>query len=279
MGLSFGLSKKKNRSSSQFNQSVFGAQGDALENAYGQFSELFDQTSGNAADQSQLGIDTQANTLGQIQNPFQEQLNGGAYSGMGLQDNLMSSINDSFANPSATSEINSMIMGGSGNNYADAMKDTFIRDANTAGENMLRNTDARAAASGMSGGSRQGTMQAQGYKDINQNLQANLADVGFNAFDKDLDRKLQIAGMADQNTFGRQQLLSGMLDKQNNAQTGALNYGGNLLNYGQQQQLMPWQTAGAYSDVLGDPTVLSTGKSSAKGSSFGASGSFGGFGK
>jgi len=279
MALSFGLSKSKNKANSSFNQNVFGPQADALENAYGQFADLFGQTQGNAGDQSQSGIDFQNQTLGQLQNPFRQQLSGGTYANMDLQDNLMSSLNQSNNTPSAMSEINAMIMGGDGNNYADAMKQSFVNDANTSSQNMLRNLDARAAASGMSGGSRQGTATAQGYKDINTNLQRNLADVGFNAFDKDLDRKLAIAGMADQNTFGRQQLMSDMINNQNQTQANALQTGGNMLQYGQNQQLMPWQTAGAYRDVLGDPTVLSDGKSSSRGSSFGASGSFGGFGK
>jgi hypothetical protein len=147
----------------------------------------------------------------------------------------MGSLNQSMNNPSAMSEINAMTMGGEGNNYADAMKESYISDANRAQEQMLGNTDARAAASGMSGGSRHGMMQGLGMEGINDQLQKNLAQTGYDTFDKDLNRKLEIAGQADANTFGRQQMMSGMLGQQQNTMNQGIQGGQNMqnLNMGQ----------------------------------------------
>lgn len=151
---------------------------------------------------------------------------GNVYENMGLAKDLSSSLQQSMAGPSNSQEINNMIMGGEGNTYADAMKGQYIQDANRASQNMMGNLDARAAASGMSGGSRHGVATAQGMEDINRNLQNNMARTGFETFDKDLDRKLQIAGAADQNTLARQQMMQGMLGSQQGAQ--------NFNNTGQQ---------------------------------------------
>ena len=163
-----------------------------------------------------------------------------------------------------------MIMGNDGNNYADAMKNQMQEDANYAQNNMLANTDARAAASGMSGGSRHGIVQAKGMDDINTNLQRNLTEVGFQTFDKDLDRKLAIAGMADSNTLQRQGMLSGMINDQQSTADQAIQGGQDMqaMNMGQYApQMMPWEAMDAYGNAIGAPTVLASGKSSGSGSS------------
>lgn len=281
MGGSLGKSESESESQSGFNQDVWGPQGDALQSLYGDLGNLFNQTNTDMQAQIPGSVDYM-NQIRDQSNPYwQDQMQGGAYADMGLQDQLMSSLNQSMNQPSAMTEINAMIMGGEGNNYADAMRDQFTQDATNAQNNMLMNLDARAAASGMSGGSRHGTATAQGMEDINRNLQSNLAQTGFGTFDKDLDRKLAIAGQADQANLARQNMLSGMIGQQNAAQQSGLNYGTQMqdLNMGSfAPYMMPWQTAGAYSGAIGSPTVLGsgdmTGSSDAKG--FSASGGIGG---
>jgi len=126
--------------------------------------------------------------------------------------------------PSNTQNVYADIMGGNGNNYADAMKASYTADANRASANMLNNLDARATASGMSGGSRQGIAQSQGMYDINSNLQKNLAETGYNTFDKDLANKLGIASQADTNN------LSLRLNTDNNNLSRQLNTNNNNLS-------------------------------------------------
>jgi hypothetical protein len=189
----------------------------------------------------------------------------------------MNSLNQSSNNPSAMQDINAMIMGGEGNNYADAMKDSYMQDANRAQEMMLANTDARATASGMSGGSRHGIAQGLGMEGINDQLQDNLTKTGFDTFDKDLQRKLQIAGQADQNNFGRQNMMADMIaNMQNTSNQGvAGSQNQQNLNMGQFAPMnAPWDAAGQYGNIVGRPTILGSGSQGGN-----ASGSSKGVGK
>jgi len=168
-------------------------------------------------------------------------------------------------------------MGGEGNNYADAMKDQYTKDAQRSMDNMNSTLDARAAGSGMSGSSRHGVAQGIMGRGINDALQKNLAETGYNTFDKDLNRKLQIAGQADSNNLSRQQMMSNMIGQQQGAMQQGLNFGGQMqnMNMGQFSPYMaPWQAMGQYSNAIGRPTILGSGSSKGKSSGFGASGSY-----
>lgn len=272
-------SKSKSKSGGEFQSSVWGGQSPALRNLYSAANSLYGQTN-SGMNSLMPGAVNGINGISDDALPaWQDSLDGGVYQDMNLQSNLMSSMNNSLNQPSAMSEINGMIMGGDGNNYADAMKDSFITDANVATDNMMSNLDARAAASGMSGGSRHGVALGQGMSDINRNLQQNMASVGFETFDKDLDRKLQIAGQADQNTLARQQMMSNMLGSQQATTDNAVNGGTNMQNMQMGQfspYMMPWEAMGQYANVIGRPTILGSGSQSgsSSGSSFG--GGFGG---
>ena len=282
-GGSFNKGESSADSNSKFNQNVWGPQGDALKQLYSNAGSLFSNLGNQMVNQIPGSADY-ANQIAQGSMPaWQNQLQGGAYSGLGIGNQLMSSLNNSMNRPTATQEINNMIMGGSGNNYADAMKQQYMQDATAAQNNMLANLDARAAASGMSGGSRHGTAIAKGMQDINKNLQRNLAETGYNTFDKDLERKLAIAGQADQATLDRQQMLSNMLGQQQSTMNSGLGMGSNMQNLGLGQfasYMMPWQMMGAYSNTIGAPTVLGSGNSnsSSDAKGFGTS-SYGGIGK
>ena len=269
-------SNSGNSSSAEFGQNVWGQQGDALGGMYNQISSLFPSTVSGIQSQTPGFQNYNQQVQAQALPAMQNQMQGGAYQNLGIGNQLMGSLNQSLNSPTNMQQINGMIMGGSGNNYADAMKQQYVQDANLAQGNMLANTDARAAASGMSGGSRHGILQAQGMQDINKNLQSNLAQTGFNTFDKDLDRKLQIAGQADQGTLARQQMMQQMLGSQQDAMSGGLNAAQGVQNLGMSNfapYMMPWQAAGAYSNAMGAPTVLSSGTGT--GSGFGNSNSKG----
>lgn len=255
MGGSVGLSgdESKSNNQSEFGQDIWGPQGDALKRMYGQAGDIF-------------GAGNSGKGNAEIGQGIQDQMGGGAYKDMGLQDSLMGSLQQSMNSPSASQEINNMIMGGSGNNYADAMKGQYMDDANKAQEMMLANTDARANASGMSGSSMHGRSMTQGFDNINKNLQSNLARTGYESFDKDLDRKLQIAGKADQGTLQRQQMMQQMLGGQQGAMQGGVNAG---MGYQNQQNMLPWQQGTAYSNMIGAPTTLSSGRSNSSSSSKG----------
>jgi hypothetical protein len=269
-GGNYSQSKANNQSS--FNQTIPKWQEDALTKMYGSAASTFGST-GSAINAQTPGVQSYIDQTKQRAMPeWQNQLNGGVYKGMDNANALSNSLQQSLSNPTATSQIYGQMMGGNGNNYADAMKASYVGDANRATDNMLANLDSRAAASGMSGGSRHGVATSQGMYDINGNLQKNLAATGYNTFDKDLTNKLNIAQQADSGTLARQQMMAGMLGQQQGVQTGALNAGSQMQNLGMGSfapTMMPWQNMSNYANSIGSPTVLSSGSSSGNSSAMG----------
>lgn len=275
MSGSVGGSKAKSSNAYNFNQNIPGFQASALNSLYGNASNLFNSTNNQmqplVGGVSSTNNDIYKNTIPALDSA----LKGGQFSDPTFKNQLISSLDNSLNNPSATQQVYSNVMGGNGNNYADAMKASFIGDANRATDNMLANLDARAAASGMSGSSRHGIAQARGLYDINSNLQKNMADVGYNTFDKDLSNKLNIAQQADSNTLSRQQMLSNMLgsaqDTSNNA-IGSLGSATQNLGMGTFAPFMaPWDSLNNYAAAIGSPTVLSSGSGSGNSKAMGQS--------
>jgi hypothetical protein len=274
--------KANANNNSNMQQNVFGPQSGALSNMYGLANSTYNQNQPYNQLGQQVAQDQSQNVISSAMPAWQQQLQGGAYQGLGIGNQLMSSLQQSQNSPTNTQQIYAQMMGGNGNNYADAMKASYIGDANRAADNMNRTLDARATGDGMNGGSRQGLAQAQGYYDINSNLQHNLAQTGYNTFNQDLQNKLGIAGQADQNTLARQQMMSGMLGQQNAATTGAIGSGEAMQNLGlgaMAPASAGWGNLQGLASAIGSPTVLSSGQSSgsskSKGGNMSGSGSFG----
>jgi len=151
------------------------------------------------------------------------------------------------------------------NNYADAYRQNFVNDASSAADVMLGSTDARAAASGMAGGSRHGNMQAQGFSDINSNLQSNLANVGYQDYTNNINRQQQAGMNADNLTANSQRLMSGLLGQQNQSQQQALAGSGAMQGLGNSMYNTAMMPTDAYSKLMqsmGAPVVLSESDSS-----------------
>lgn len=263
--------KSKNNSGFQFNQNIPGFQSSALTDVYNTAKNLFGQTNNQIQD-SVGNVTNLANNIANSALPaYNSALNGGVFSDPTFKNQLVDSLNSSLNQPSATQKLYGDMMGGNGNNYADAMKASYTADANRATSNMLNNLDARATAAGMSGGSRHGIVTSQGLYDINSNLQKNLADVGYSTFDKDLTNKLNIAQQADTNTLNRQQMLSSMLGQAQDTSNNAVNnMGSSIQNLGMgtfAPIMAPWDSMNNYAAAVGSPTVLSSGSGNASGSS------------
>ena len=270
-------SKSDSSSEAGYQDRVWGGQKPYLKDLYGAAGNLFGNTNQGMQGMIPGAEQGMQDVYNQMQPGWQEQMQGGAYKDMGLQNQLMSSLNQSMNNPSAMSEINAMVMGGEGNNYADAMQEKYRRNMQDSNANMLQNLDARAAASGMSGGSRHGVAQAQGLAQNAGNYQEQMADLGYESFDKDLNRKLEIAGLADQNTLARQEMMSGMIGQQQGAMQGGLDFGQGMQNANMGQfapSMMPWDAMSQYANAIGRPTILGSGEESGSSSSKSA-----GFGK
>lgn len=262
--------KQGSNNQSQMSQNVNGPQQSALSQMYAALPSVFAQNQATANQGQQFAQPYSQSVATAAMPAYQNQLNGGVYQDLGIGSQLMSSLKQSQNSPSAMSQINGMIMGGNGNNYADAMKAAYISDANRARDNMMSTLDARATGSGMSGGARHGVATAQGNYDINSNLQHELARIGYETFDKDLERKLNIASQADQGTLARQQLMAGMLGQQNTATTGAIQGGETMQNLGlgtMAPASAGWGNMQGWANAIGSPIVLSQGSST--GSSYG----------
>jgi hypothetical protein len=268
-------SQSNARNNSSFNQQIPQWQVDALTKMYGGAADTASSV-GKSIQQQTPGAQSYIDQTNSAAMPeWKNQLAGGVYKGMNNASVLSDSLQNSLNSPTNTQNIYGQIMGGNGNNYADAMKAGYTADANRATDNMLANLDSRAAASGMSGGSRHGVATSQGMYDINSNLQKNLADTGYNTFDKDLSNKLNIASMADSGTLERQKMIAGMLKQQQGVSTGALDSGSNMQNLGMGSfapGMMPWQNISNWANALGSPTVLNSGSSSGSSNAMGMGG-------
>jgi hypothetical protein len=255
--MSGSMSQNKTDSGSDYNfsQRLPKIQRSALNDLYSQGKQLY-------SGQDTSGSQAYSNNVANMGLPtYQNMLNGGAYEGLdanGIAQQLQQSLNT----PSNASEIYASVMGGKGNNYADAMKSTYMADANEAQKLMLGNLDARAAASSMGGGDRHGIAQGLGFEGINKNLQANLAKTGYDTFNQDLMNKLGIAQQADSNTLARQQMLTGMVGDKNATMQNALGFGGQMQNMGMNSLNIPWQLLQNYTNTIGSPIVMSQGNGS-----------------
>lgn len=270
MGGGGGFGKSESSSSqdagSQFQQEVFGPQKTALRQLYGQLGGLFGQTMAGMQGQIPDAVGQQQQIFGAAMPAFQQQLQGGAFAGMPLQANYQQALQGG-GNEQA---INEMIMGGAGNNYAQAMKNQLAGDAMDRLGRTYAQTDLRAGATNLPGSSRHGLVQAAATRDELDRLADQQTNIGYQTFDRDLDRKLGIARRADQFDIARLGSAQNMLGAQQGAMMGGLNFGQGMQNLGMGQfapHMAPWQAAGQYVSGIGRPTVLGSGSGTMSGSS------------
>jgi hypothetical protein len=235
-----------------------------LESLYGQGQNLFGNQMAQMNGMVPGAMNFQNQQAQGAANANKGMQQGGVYGGLGIGNQLMNSLQQSQNNPSNMQQVNSMIMGGNGNTSLDAMKGSLEANAARSGQLNSATNTANAAASGMSGGSRQGVAESLGANDINRNLQEQEAKLGYQSFDSDLNRKLGIAQQADTNTMGRQQLMSGMLGQQQGAVNQGIQNTGAVQGYGMGQfnaANQPWQQLQGFQGAVGGPNVLNNGSS------------------
>jgi hypothetical protein len=268
-------SNSSSTNNSQFDQKIPQFQQDALTQLYNTAANTFGSVNGATAGQ----VPQVSNYVQSVNNSalpaYQQNLQGGAYGGLDIGNQLMSSLNQSQNSPSNTQQIYSSIMGGNGNSSLDAMR-SGLEDTNTRlnGQQQAA-TAGQASAAGMSGSSRQGVTDALNQSLNNQNLQNTEAKLGYDTFNTDLNNKLGIAQAADSNTLARQQLMSGMLGQQQQTTNGALQQGSAMQNLGMGSfapTMIPWQNLNNYSNTIGSPNVLSSGTSMGSSNSKGGGG-------
>ena len=264
--------KYDNAANSQFGQNVF--QAPALNQLYGQAANLYGQTAG-ASQGLVPGAVNQANQVAQGATAAnQGNMQGGAYTPFNFGQQLSNSLQQSQNAPSASQQVYQGIMGGQGNSYLPAMRQSMLQNQANAQSLNSGRIDAQAAAAGMSGGSRQGVQEGLMRSLGNQDVTSQMNQMGLDTFERDLQNKMNIANQADTNNFGRQQLMGNLLGQQQ----GTINQGIQMAPQVQQTGLggfnaanAPWQGMQAYQGALGAPTILNQGTSSSvgKGSSSG----------
>lgn len=265
-----GGGKSESSSSQQgqtsFDQNVWQPQGQALQQLYGGLQGLFGDTLGGMQGQIPGAVGQMQDVYGMGQQAMGQQMGGGAFQGMDLQQDYRNALQGG-GNEQA---VNDMIMGGAGNDYAQAMKNQMAGDAMDRLGRGFAASDLRASQAGQGGSSRHGLLQARMAEDELDRLGQQQTQVGYNTFDKDLQRKLDIGRRADQFDMGRLQNVSGMLGAKQGAMQGGLGAAQGVQNLGMGQfapYMAPWQAAGQYASGIGRPTVLGSGTGMTSGSS------------
>lgn len=203
-----------------------------------------------------------AGVIGNQQSAFNNLNAGGAYKDADLNSTLNTIMG--FQNtPSQSSGLYENIMGGKGNNYVDAMKNMFYKDAQRTRDLSEASLDARLSGTGMSGGARHGVAQALISRDIDKNLQDNMTKVGYDSFEKDLQNKLGIAQMADSNTLARQGMYTNTANSALQGKNANMNAAAGMTPQMSQSvmsqfapTMMPWKNLENYSSSIGNPTIL-----------------------
>ena len=116
-GMSTSSSSNRSNSGGQFGQNVWKGQGNALKDLYSAAGNFF----GSQANMMPWAQGFAQQVGNSAMPAYQGMLNGGAYAGVDAAA-IQKSLQDSLGQPSNMQSINNMIMGGAGNNYADAMR-------------------------------------------------------------------------------------------------------------------------------------------------------------
>jgi len=290
----------KNESNSLASTSVWKPQSDQLQDLYNRGSEWTDANQGAITDAANSAANTSNQALEAAAPVWQKNLQGGNLAGVDIAGFLAKRMGDpnqvasttigqyGADNPTWQYKLGQNFSGG--NSSLDNMRSTISAGAQEATDMMLGSLDARAAASGMSGGSRHGTATAQGMRDINQNMQDNLSQIGYDAYNKDYDRALQTGADADQlnqqiqlanqgtnldaqlgnqgANLDRNKLLSDLINQQQGTSSDALGQSQNVQDYtsAELKSLMSGSAGIEFLQrMLGQPTTLSEQESNKSG--------------
>jgi hypothetical protein len=156
---------------------------------------------------------------------------GGGFQNQGLMDSLMSGMNG----PSSTGQMYQNIVGGSGNTYIDPMVDAMRQGyTDNLQRNLLPSLKSGAVDAGQTGSSRQGIAEGLALGESNRDAAMQEAMMRGNAYDTDLNWKMQIAQQADQGRSTARQQTMDYLGMQNQNQQGAISQFNNQLGSGVQ---------------------------------------------
>jgi len=259
-----------NASQSRTNQDVWDKQSPYLEAGY---KHAADTGVALSPQYQQAGKDAQNwnKAVGGVMAPVMaQQAAGGVYGEGGAGQGLMQANQGIMDNGMGQSQWGGASNFGNVNPYVDAQKQAIAADAGVAGNQMMNSMDARAAAGGMSGGSRHGTAIAQGMGDINRNMQNAQANVGFQANEAAQGRRMQSEEAerarrygAGESQLGRQmtgaQNMQNMYNTQEATTNNMVANTGNIMNLGMKSfdpLNAQWGNLQNYNAAIGGPNNL-----------------------
>jgi len=257
-----GTQSSSSNSSGSSTQRIPPYQRKALANLMRQSKQTFTEQNANVKAMAPQLQAQMAEALGKQNASHNALSGGGAYAGADL-NSILGKIEGFQNTPSQSTGLYESIMGGQGNDYVDAMKNIFTKDAQRTRDLSEASLDARLAGTGMAGGSRHGVAEALISRDIDKNLQDNMTKVGYDSFDKDLQNKLGIARMADEQMTARQGMYANLASGALQGKDANMNQAANMIP-GIQKSIMgqlapsqmPWQNLQNYSAAIGNPTIL-----------------------
>ena len=273
MAFGIGGGSTKSSNSSWFDQRAMAEQIPALQDVWGQAGSLYGSQAPNFQQYNNM-----ANTLSpwmfsqaqQAQPAYNQQLSGGI-----TDPNLTRQFNQFMDNPSATQGIYQDVLGGAGRTYADPLVDQLRQDMGIQmNRGAMRDLNTDYNSLGRAGSDRNVLQRALTDAENNRNFGLISANIRNDAQANDLGMQMKIAEQADANKLGALQLGYNNLNQRNANQSGAFNLGSMMQNLGMgtfgplmQAMASPWNSMGSYADIVGNPTVFSSGGS--KGSSKG----------
>lgn len=234
VGMNYGVNQSGNQSSgSSMNSSN--------QRIWGEQSPYLQDVYGSAQGQYGQAMD-QINAL---QPQVQDQVSGAFDQGMAGYGNQMGG---GFAQG---------LLGQVGENaYVDQLAGDMMSDAAKIKQQNLGNLDARAAAAGMSGSSGYRNQVSDMAENVDEQTMQGLNQLRFNARNQGIQNQMNLAGMMDRNQQGAMANMGAM-------QQGAMN---------QFNPAMAGLNAtGAYGQIIGGPTTLSSSAGSSSNSSSGFS--------
>jgi hypothetical protein len=247
----------------------------------GYMKDLYNQAQGlyNNFDKNQY--DQQFSDLTEQMKGINEKTQGGWDTMLqgGIADpSLDAAIRQSMQSPSETGKMYESIVGGAGNTYIDpmvkAMKAGQMDNLNL----QMPGLNIGAVNAGQSGSSRQGVAEALMRSQANNQMLDKEAMMRGEAYDKDLNWKMNIAQQADTNRGDAQDRAAQLLQNKNQMMTQGINANQQmqqnaraLLDTAMQKGNLQYDAYNRYKDAIGGPIVL--GSSSSMGSSSGDSSS------
>lgn len=260
-------SKSESESQATTQDSVWGGQTGALGNLYDQAATTFgNQDQSKMYDMANNISPYMDSTLDSASEGQNYMMGGGA---IGDTSDIRAKLMGSMGQPSQTGKMYESIVGGQGNTYIDPMVKA-MKDGAMENNAMLQSGTAMdAAAMGQGGSSRHAMQNAMTNRATNRDMLTQETNMRGNAYDTDLNMKMDIAKMADSNNQLEQDRMVGMLNQADSNVNQGTGYSNNMQNLGMgtmapwlQAMQSPWDSLNNYAGVVGGPTILGSGSQS-----------------